>query len=281
MTRFRKITAGTGMVLIVLVIVGLAWAALDTHHPRPSTSGTKSTTAIRPRRHPSPSLPASARQWVPVPPATTVPPQTPVQLQYDSQFESGLTPAMPGIEAAGQHMPAPAYAGGWELLPVSYQPEQWVTQFTAALLGIDFAHQSRTGLAAWAVANEAPEMVPGVVPWVQNTVLYVSLFDQSAAGGTSSPIPSTDQWQANASSGVVWSVSQLLIEMDPQWSQIVASGWEPTDTRFCDYDVSGILTVNQPGQPNTTLPFSMQIYVGSAHWHQGYGTVSVSGWSES
>jgi hypothetical protein len=203
-----------------------------------------------------------------------------VQLQFDTQFESGLAPTMPDIEAAGQHMPAPAYAGGWELLPVSYQPELWVQEFVTELLGIDFAQQSRTGLAAWAVANEAPEMVPGVVAQVQNTLLYVSLLDPSAAGGTTSPIPSTAQWQANASAGVVWSVSQLLIEMDPQWSQIIASGWEPTDARLSDYDVSGVLTVTQPGGPATTLRFSMQTYVGSAHWHQGYGTVSVSSWSE-
>jgi hypothetical protein len=278
--RSHPVARGAGVLLAVLVLSGLVWATVDTGHGHTSGAGTRSTTATQAHRHPTSSLPAPAGQWKPVPPATTVPPQTPVQLQYDSAFESGLAPTMAGAEAAAQHLPAPSYSGGWQALPESPQPGQWVTSFTNTLLGIDFAGQTRVGLGHWLVANEAPEMVPGVVPSVQNAVLYLSVFDPSAAGGTTSPVPSAVQWQADAAAGVTWSASQLLVEMDPQWSQIIASGWEPTDTRLAEYDVSGVLTVTQPGQPPVPHHFSMQGYVGSAHWHQGYGTVAVSSWSE-
>jgi len=280
-TRSRTVVKWAGVLLAVVVLSGLIWAAVGAGHGHTSGAGTRSTTATQPRRHPTSSLPAPAGRWVPVPPATTVPPQTPVQLQYDSAFESGLAPTMAAAEAAARHLPAPSYSGGWQALPVSQRPGQWVTSFTTALLGIDFARQTRAGLEHWLIANEAPEIIPGVVPSVQNAVLYLSLFDPSAGGAAASPIPTAARWRANASAGVVWSASQLLVEVDPQWSQIIASGWEPIDTRFADYDVSGVLTVDRPGRPPVPHRFSMQVYVGSAHWHQGYGSVSVSNWSQS
>jgi len=282
-TRSRTVVKWAGVLLAFSVLIGLVWATLGTSSGHTSGADTRSTAPPRPSDHgqPTSSLPAPTGQWVPVPPATTVPPETPVQRQYDSAFQSGLAPTMAGMEPAAQHLPAPSYTGGWQALPVSQQPEQWVDSFTTALLGIDFARQTRAGLGHWLVANEAPEMVPGVLPSVQNAVLYVSVFDPSAAGGTTLPIPSAVQWQADAAAGVVWTTSQLLVEVDPQWSQIIASGWEPTDTRLADYDVSGVLTVNHPGQPPVPHRFSMQITVGSAHWHQGYGSVSVGSWLES
>lgn len=279
--RSHTIARSVGLLVAALSIAGMIWATVGTGHGHTSVAGTRSTTPPPARRHPTSSLPAPATPWVPVPPATTVPPQTPVQLQYDSAFERGLAPTMAGIEAAARHLPAPSYVGGWQALPASQQPGQWVTSFTTALLGINFARQTRAGLGQWLVANEAPETIPGVVPSVQNAALYLSLFDPSAAGATASPVPSTAHWQSNAAAGVIWAASQLLVEVDPQWSQIIASGWEPTDTRLADYDVSGVLTVTRPGRPPISHRFSMQVYVGSAHWHQGYGTVSVSSWSES
>ncbi len=278
--RTHTIATRVGLLVAALSIGGMIWATAGAGHGHTSSPGARSTTPVSTHR-PTPSLPTPPSRWVPVPPATTLPPQTPVQLQYDSAFERGLAPTMAGIEAAAQRLPAPAYAGGWQALPASQQPGQWLTSFTTALLGIDFGRQTRAGLGQWLVANEAPETIPGVVPSVQNAVLYLSLFDPSAAGGTTSPIPSTAQWQSYAAEGVVWSASQLLVEVDPQWSQIIANGWEPTDTRLADYDVSGVLTVIRSGRPPVTHRFSMQVYVGSAHWRQGYGSVSVSNWSES
>lgn len=278
--RSHAIVRGLGLLVATLSIAGIWATVADGHGHRPGAHGTSTTSPLA-HGHTTPSQPTPVHRWVPVPPATTVPPQTPVQLQYDSAFERGLAPTMAGVEAAAQHLPTPSYAGGWQALPACQQPGQWVTSFTTALLGIDFAGQTRAGLGQWLVANEAPETIPGVVPSVQNAVLYLSLFDPSVAGGTATPVPSAAQWRSNATAGVVWSASHLLVEVDPQWSQVIASGWEPTDTRLADYDVSGVLSVARPGQPSISHRFSMQVYVGSAHWHQGYGTVLVNSWSES
>jgi len=78
---------------------------------------------------------------------------------------------------------------------------------------------------------------------------------------------------------VIWSVSNLVLQPDAQWSQILAAGWQPTDERFAVFDASGTLTIMQPGGASTRS-FSLKLYVGSAHWQQGYGTVLVSDWSE-
>jgi hypothetical protein len=113
---------------------------------------------------------------------------------------------------------------------------------------------------------------------VQGEVLYLSLFD-AAALGSSSPIPDQATWVADARAGVRWEVSDLLAQTDPEFSRVVASGWQPVDQRFTVEDVSGLLTVTRNGAV-ARRRFSMAVYVGSAHWHPGYGTVLVDDWKE-
>jgi hypothetical protein len=60
---------------------------------------------------------------------------------------------------------------------------------------------------------------------------------------------------------------------------MVAAGWQPTDVRMTEEDVTGRLTIDQGGRV-TTHHFVLQVIVGSARWHDGYGTVAVSGWQE-
>ncbi|MGH9075346.1 MAG: hypothetical protein ACRDZQ_14695, partial [Acidimicrobiales bacterium] len=112
-----------------------------------------------------------------------------------------------------------------------------------------------------------------------NKMLYLSLFDPAGLGGTSTPIPSARRWAALARAGVRWSVSDVLIQPDSQWAQLVASGWEPTDERLAAEDVSGVLRVSR-GSSTIAHRFSMVIYVGSGHWHPGYGTVLVNDWKQ-
>ena len=54
---------------------------------------------------------------------------------------------------------------------------------------------------------------------------------------------------------------------------------QPTDVRMTEEDVTGRLTVHQGGRV-TTSHFALQVIVGSARWHDGYGTVAVAGWQE-
>lgn len=216
-----------------------------------------------------------------MPPATVAPAQTSQQQQDDQRFASHLSssPSLRNAEAA--QVPAPGFSTAWRPLPVVNTPDQWVESFVEQLLTINFAAQPRTGLGPWLSAEEAPERLPGVPLSAGSKVLYLSLLDPTAVGAGSSPIPGAAAWQADARAGVSWKVSDLGVRPDAQWSQLVASGWQPTDERFAAYQVTGRLNVTQRGSSAVSLQgFSMVVYVGSARWHPGYGTVSITGWKE-
>jgi hypothetical protein len=210
-----------------------------------------------------------------------LPTETPVQQQYDAALASGLAASSSLQAAQAAQVPGPGFSSAWPALQVANTPAQWTSTFTSELLDIDFPRQTRAGLGAWLSAEEAPELLPGVPSGTAGKVLYLSLLEGAAVGEAASPIPDTVTWQANATVGAHWRVSDVLIQADPQFAQIVASGWQPIDQRFAVEDVTGALTISRARTAATTTErFSMAVYVGSAHWHQGYGTVLVNDWKE-
>ena len=123
--------------------------------------------------------------WRPVAPATTVPEGTPVQQQYDKGFEEGFSsPANEAMlhRAEALALPGPAIAGGWPDLAVSETPDGWATEFASGLLDINFARQSRSALGAWLVAEEAPDLMPGIPAAFSERALYVSLLEPAIIG---------------------------------------------------------------------------------------------------
>ncbi len=267
----RALTAvAAPLAMVLIMVVGSSVVDSGRHNPH--------RTAKRqvPR---APLSPSPATAWKPVTPLTVVPPDTAVQQQYDAAFASGLS-ASPSLHAAeAAQVPGPAFSPSWPALAEANTPEQWSIAFARQLLDIDFAHQSRADLGRWLSAEEAPELLPGIPRDVADKVLYLSLFDANEVGGSASPIPDPATWHADAVAGVRWSVSDLVVQADPQFSQILATGWEPVDQRFAAEDVSGLLTVKRGDSP-ATKPFSMGLFLGSAHWHPGYGTVLVDNWKE-
>jgi hypothetical protein len=232
---------------------------------------------------PVPSTTSSppAGGWDAVEPATTVVQQTPVQQQYDKGFEEGFSSAgnaamMKRAEALA--LPAPAIEGGWPDLAVGDTPNGWAAEFVAGLLDIDFARQSRAALGAWLVAEEAPDLMPGIPTGFGERTLYVSVLEAGIIGQPSL-LPSAGQWRADAVAGVFWSARQLETQLEPQWQQMIDAGWQPPDIRAAVEDVSGVLNITR-GKVTTTERFSIVVQVGSAHWHEGYGTVLVSDWKE-
>ena len=215
----------------------------------------------------------------PVPPATMVPEATPVQKEYDRGLADGLAATGAGDAVAAAEVPAAAVSAQWPELPPTEDSASWSRTFVQELLSIDFAHQPRDGLAAWLSAEEAPELLPGVPAAAAHKMLYLSLFEPELVGAELSPIPSDEEWANNARDGVVWSVSDVVVQPDPRFARLLTDGWRPTDQRFAAQDVSGALTVTR-GQATVVKPFSMVVYTGSAHWHQGYGTVLIGQWKE-
>jgi hypothetical protein len=226
----------------------------------------------------SPSLPGG---WHAVAPATTVPQETPVQQRYDEGFEEGFSsPGNAAImkRAEAVSLPAPAVEGGRPELGASETSDGWAEEFVSGLLDIDFAHESRSALEPWLVAEEAPDLMPGIPAGFGDRTLYVSVLEPGIIGQPSL-LPSPAQWRADAVAGVSWSVSQLETQLEPQWQQMIDAGWQPVDIRAAVEDVSGVLAITQ-GKATTTERFSVVVQVGSARWHDGYGTVLVSDWKE-
>lgn len=269
----RRLIVAVAAVFVMLLVAGVIATSVGSGHTRRHVNAEPMSAAPA-------ILPTQTSTFTAVPPLTDVPADTPVQQQYDAALASGLASSSSVEAASAAQVPAPGFSADWPALPVANTPEQWVTQFSQQLLDIDFARQSRTDLGQWLSAEEAPELLAGVPAATADKVLYLSLFDSAAVGGTSSPIPDTNSWRAAAQAGQRWTVSNLVAQPDPQFSQIVASGWQPIDQRFAVEDVTGNLTTTQ-SESSTTKHFSMAVYVGSAHWHDGYGTILVSNWKES
>jgi hypothetical protein len=272
--RRHRTVAAVAFALGALVIAGGLVAIV--------TGGHHGATPRQDLREPAASttIPARARGWHAVAPATTVPEETPVQQQYDEGFEEGFASAGNAAmikRAEALVLPAPAIEGGWPDLAASETPDGWAEEFVSGLLDVDFAHQSRNALGAWLVADEAPDLMPGIPAAFGDKTLYVSVLEPGIIGQPAL-LPSPAQWRADAAAGVSWSARQLETQLEPQWEQMIAAGWQPPDIRAAVEDISGLLIVTR-GKATTTERFSLVIQVGSSRWRDGYGTVLVSDWS--
>ena len=211
-------------------------------------------------------------------PDTVVASQSPVQVADDQQLaqESAQDPGLAQLEA--MKVPAPAISGGWPRLAVANSPETWATEFVTGLLDIDYARP---------VANRARPMAAGRRgaaahprdPGQRRRQRAVRHRSRSRGWYRSPGRPSqlASQWASNARSGVRQTVSDLLTQSDPQWQQLISSGWQPPDARSAVIDVSGLLTVTR-GSKSTITHFTMAVGTGSARWHAGYGTAEVEEW---
>ena len=260
---------------VLLVVAGsLVALTVGAGHARtgargPALSGTRTTSP----------LPSSA--WHPVSPATTVPTATPVQHRYDQGFRKGFSSPANRTQmarVAALQLPPPAVGGHWPALAPAFVPSAWSREFTAGLLDIDFTRQSRAALGRWLVAEEAPDLMPGIPASAELCPLYATVL-KPAVDGEPSPVPSAPEWRSDAAANLRWSASELRAEPDPQWQDMVAAGWQPTDLYAAVEDVSGALTITK-GVEHTTHFFSLVLQLGSARWHPGYGTVLVAGWTE-
>lgn len=279
--RTRRVTALVAAVVAV-VLVALAAATLAGHRAATHPAATTPTGVVhhRPARTGLTAPAATAGAFRAVPPLTATVPDTPVQQSTDRQLAAGLAASGTIQAAEAATVPAPGYVGGWHPLPVVDSPDTWAVRFVRALLDIRFATETRAGLGRWLAAEAAPELLPGVPPSVQDKLDYLSVFDSRAVGGGPSPVPSLSGWHRAAASGTTWRAADLLVQPDPAWARLVATGWQPVDERFAAEDVSGLLVVITGGH-RTDHHFSLELYVGSAHWHPGYGTVVVTAWKES
>lgn len=271
--RHPRLVLATLSAAFLVVAGSLVALAVGAQH-----SGTAGQRPVHSRAAPT-SL--SSSRWRPVSPTTTLPPATPIQQRYDRAFKKGFSsPASRAqlAQMAALQLPRPAVADHWPALAPTSVASAWSRHFTAGLLDIDFARQSRSALGRWLVAEEAPDLMPGVPAAARLGALYTTVL-YPAIASEPSPVPSAPQWRTDATANVRWSVSGLRAQPDGQWQDMLAAGWRPTDLYAAVEDVSGALTVTS-GSDQTTRGFSLVLQLGSARWHAGYGTVLVSGWTE-
>ena len=260
-----------GAVVAVIVVAGVVAAtsgAFSGHGG--DAAGRQASTAKRPPQRPRPLHPVYS------PPSGHGGSGSSEQ-QADNakiaQAATGNSTAWAAIEAMA--LPAPTPSAQFPTIPhaTRQNPDSYATAFVAELLNIDFAKQTRPSLLSWAVSETSPETMPGTPASAAAKFLYADL----ASSG--SPVPSARAWTANAASSVTWSASGVTVSVAPAWSQALATGWQPPDLRMDFLDVTGNLTVTQPGRPPAVEPFSLQLGLGSAEYHEGYGAMSLNNWT--
>ena len=124
---------------LLVVVAGLVALAVSGGHS--STNGQRS---VHSRTRTTPLFAPSG--WHPVSPTTVVLPATPVQQRYDQGFREGFSSAANRgqmARVAALQLPPPAVGGHWPALVPTSTPNAWSREFTAGLLNIDFASQSR------------------------------------------------------------------------------------------------------------------------------------------
>jgi hypothetical protein len=183
--------------------------------------------------------------------------------------------------AAATALPNPAYSACYPAVAGAARddPGAYALAFAAELLDRDYAGQSRTQLFAWAQAEEAPNTLPGVPSALSGKALVLSLVAPGLPGGSGpSPVPSAASWADLARVHASQMASGLQAVVDPDWTGLVSSGWQPVDPAMTIMSVTGTLTIDEVGR-STTESFALTVTLGSAAARPGYGAVAVDDWT--
>ena len=281
----RRITL-VSAVLVVVADVALLAVALGMFFAGPASRATSPT---RPRgtafpmatsRHAAHKESTSA--MTPPSPSTyrplrVVPPQTAVQRSVDQSLAQQSVDGTAMLKGATWTAPAlSARFGAIDSADVS-APSFFAVAFTQELLDVDFATSTRRQLLAWADNNDAPYSLGDIPASLATKVLGLSLTAGSSP--EHAPIPSAIMWSTFAASGIRWSVSGLVVSVNPTWTQALSAGWEPVDPLMGIYDVSGALTISSPGHAAVVKSVSFALTLGGALLHPGYGAVALDNWT--
>ena len=264
----RKWIAASAAVIVVAGVVAVASGALSGHAS--DAAGQPPYATKRPAHYPRPLHPVYN------PPSGNSAASSAQQQADDAKLAAANDHPAQWAAVSALKLPAPAPSAHFPAISHANRqnPETYATAFVTELLNIDFTKQTRLALLAWAVSETSPDTMPGTPTSATAKVLYADL---DPAG---SPLPTPAVWSANAASGVIWSTSDVTMTPVPIWTQVLATGWQPPDSRMNVLDVTGNLTVTQTGRPPAVEPFSLQLGLGTAEYHNGYGAMSVNNWTE-
>jgi hypothetical protein len=267
--------------VIIVVVIGAATLAVGASGHKAGRTTTPPIAADRPTSPKSPTTKHGAgTTTAPTTPLRVTPPATQIQSAIDSQLARSESPASIA-QTEHETVPTPGTSTSYPAVsPTALtDPTAFALAFSQELLDVNYRKQSRPALLAWAQYEEAPDTLPGVPAQIGDKSLIGSLAYGGVAGATATPVPTAPAW-GTLSSGTVQRVSSLGASVAPDWTSLVAQGWEPTDPLMTIMTVTGTVTTTGPGQSGFPRSFSMALTLGGARHHSGYGAVAVSAWTE-
>jgi hypothetical protein len=272
--RRRIILAAFTAVTIATIAAAVVATGASPSRQPPAAGSPRPGGVLRPSPDATTPIPSAYR------PPRVQPAPSAAQTQTDQRLAQAETPDALAASAATA-VPTPADSAAYPGVPVVARndPAAYALAFATELLDRDYARQSRAHLLAWAQAEEAPNTLPGVPAALADEALVLSLAAPGLPGGSgSSPVPSAAQWADLAQTHASQTVSGLQADVDPDWTGLVSTGWQPVDPAMTIMAVTGTLTIDQAGQ-TTTQSFALALTLGSAASRPGYGAVAVDDWT--
>ena len=273
----RRLVVGTaGLALAALVAVGIV----------ATTGGHQKATSVRP----STTSPVTVPGKLPIPhstlhvlsPVSNPPPPEPLLISPSTERQISLqveaSPQSAGTlrdwsEARAMALPRPATSPEFPPLPpvARTSPDIYIPTVVRELFDLDFAKQSRPVFLSWVQSEMSPDTLPDVPAALRDRLTVASVV---FAG--EEPWPDAATWATLAAEHQTWHVSGVSVTTSPTWQQVVASGWQPPDTRMWQDSVTATLVKTWPGHGTRAWSLSMRVMVGSARYHHGLGLVGVS-----
>jgi hypothetical protein len=267
-SRARRIAAAAAVLSVGAAIVVVL---LD-----PATYSGRSSGGVQRAAGTTPSARTTPKNGGTATPPRVAPGAGAQQSTVDSELSRAEQPApLPPGGIAG--LPAAGYSSAYPAIAPSERSDAaaFATAFVTELVDRDYARQSRDQLLVWAQAESAPNTLPGVNPALAGHSLVLSLLDPGLAPG---PVPTPEMWTQAAAAGQVQTVTNIESAVNPDWLALTSSGWQPADPNMTVLTVTANLVSSGPGggRPQS---FSLQLTLGSAGSHPGYGAVAVDDWT--
>jgi hypothetical protein len=253
----RLLLAGGGVVALLVVAVVVAVALHVSGGSNAAAAGDQ------------PSAPTAQ--------GTTVPTSGPVS----ASVQPSAAPASDVARWNAMATVAPAVSSYYPVTPATDRGEvtAYVRAFVTELFTRDYHRATRAQLLAWVQSEDAPLRSPNYPQADWSKVLIDSLTDLTWDDAADTPIPADGPWLALRSEQARDAVSDVRIELDPQWEQQIAAGYQPPDPLATARDVS--LTVTRhtvaAGRPATArFAVSLAVQLGTAAGGDGYGVAATN-----
>jgi hypothetical protein len=206
---------------------------------------------------------------------------TPTVGQSATSVEPSGSPATDVTQWNAMPTIAPATSSNYPAIPAagSANPDSYAKAFATELFTRDYRTATRAQLIAWAQYEDSPLHSPNYPQADWSKVLVDSLTDLTWDDASDTPIPAGGPWLALRSESARDTVRDVRVELDPQWEQQIAAGYQPPDELATARDVSLTVTrhVVVAGRPSVSrFAVSLALQLGTAARGDGYGVAATN-----